>query len=78
MLILTCIFFSYKHALDGLYQVYKHEGAPRLMSGASMASSRAVLVTIGQVRRYNLTLIAPITTAADDKFCDISPNFQQK
>ena len=25
-----------------------------------------------------LTLKAPITTAADDKFCDIFPNFRQK
>ena len=25
-----------------------------------------------------LTLKAPITTAADDKFCDIFPNFQKK
>ena len=25
-----------------------------------------------------LTLKSPITTAADDKFCDIYPNFQQK
>ena len=27
---------------------------------------------------YGLTLKAPITTAADDKFSDIFPNFQQK
>ena len=27
---------------------------------------------------YTLTLKAPITTAADDKFCDIFPSFQQK
>ena len=27
---------------------------------------------------YFLTLKAPITTAADDKFCDIFPNFRQK
>ena len=26
----------------------------------------------------NLTLKAPITTAADDKFCEIFPNFQKK
>ena len=25
-----------------------------------------------------LTLKAPITTAADDKFCEIFPNFQKK
>ena len=30
------------------------------------------------VREQNLTLKAPITTAADDKFFDIFPNFQKK
>ena len=28
--------------------------------------------------KINLTLKAPITTAADDKFCDIFPIFRQK
>ena len=27
---------------------------------------------------FDLTLKSPIMTAADDKFCDIIPNFQQK
>lgn len=40
---------SYKHALDGLYRVYRDEGTPRMFSGVTMASSRAVFVTIGQV-----------------------------
>lgn len=44
---------NYKHGFDGLWQVYKNEGAPRLMSGATMASSRAVLVTIGQLAFYD-------------------------
>ena len=30
------------------------------------------------LRNYLLTLKAPITTAADDKFCDIFPSFWQK
>ena len=36
--------------------------------------------TLQQHRYYDyiLTLKAPITTAADDKFCDIFPDFQQK
>ncbi len=41
--------FSYKHAIDGLFRIYKEEGATKLFSGATMASSRAILVTIGQV-----------------------------
>lgn len=44
---------NYKHALDGLWKVYKHEGAPRLLSGATMASTRAILVTIGQLAFYD-------------------------
>ena len=46
------LYFSYKHAGDGIYQVVKHEGVLKLWSGASMASGRAIFVTIGQVRRY--------------------------
>jgi len=40
---------SYKHAIDGLYRVIRDEGPVKLMNGATMASSRATLVTIGQV-----------------------------
>lgn len=40
---------SYKHAFDGLWKVYKNEGIRCLFGGATMASSRAVLVTVGQV-----------------------------
>ena len=29
-------------------------------------------------KSHDLTLKAPITTAADDKFCDIFPNFRKK
>jgi len=44
---------NYKHAIDGLYQVAKHEGPLKLMNGATMASSRACLVTIGQLSFYD-------------------------
>lgn len=60
---------NYKHALDGLYQVWKHEGDLRftnglltdcrcagtkcLFNGASTATTRAVLVTIGQIAMYD-------------------------
>jgi len=40
---------SYKHAVDGLYRVVRDEGPVKLMNGATMAASRATLVTIGQV-----------------------------
>ena len=29
-------------------------------------------------QQWSLTLKAPIMTAADDKFCDIFPNFRKK
>ncbi|CAD5113587.1 DgyrCDS2750 [Dimorphilus gyrociliatus] len=44
---------NYKHAIDGLLKVYSKEGASKLFSGATMASSRAVLVTIGQLSFYD-------------------------
>lgn len=43
---------NYKHAIDGLFQVYKNEGVSRLFSGATTATSRAILMTIGQISMY--------------------------
>ena len=48
--------YSYKHAIDGLYRIVREEGALKLFSGATMASSRAILVTIGQVNSVVLFL----------------------
>ncbi|XP_031417667.1 mitochondrial dicarboxylate carrier-like [Clupea harengus] len=44
---------NYKHALDGLYRVFREEGVKRLFSGATMASSRGALVTVGQLACYD-------------------------
>ncbi|KFO26837.1 Mitochondrial dicarboxylate carrier [Fukomys damarensis] len=44
---------SYAHALDGLYRVAREEGLRRLFSGATMASSRGALVTVGQLSCYD-------------------------
>ncbi|XP_029417054.1 mitochondrial dicarboxylate carrier isoform X2 [Nannospalax galili] len=44
---------SYAHALDGLYRVAREEGLKRLFSGATMASSRGALVTVGQLSCYD-------------------------
>ena len=35
--------------MDGLYRVATQEGPIKLFNGATVASSRAILVTIGQV-----------------------------
>ncbi|XP_022250478.1 mitochondrial dicarboxylate carrier-like [Limulus polyphemus] len=44
---------SYKHAVDGLWRVYKTEGINRLFSGASTATCRAALMTVGQLSMYD-------------------------
>uniref|UniRef100_A0A6P7GB63 Mitochondrial dicarboxylate carrier-like n=1 Tax=Diabrotica virgifera virgifera TaxID=50390 RepID=A0A6P7GB63_DIAVI len=44
---------NYKHAIDGLIRVYREEGARKLFSGCSMATSRAVFMTIGQLSFYD-------------------------
>ncbi|XP_030840640.1 mitochondrial dicarboxylate carrier [Strongylocentrotus purpuratus] len=44
---------NYKHALDGLWQVYKKEGVVSLWNGWSMAVARGFLMTFGQVALYD-------------------------
>uniref|UniRef100_A0A8C9Q4T4 Mitochondrial dicarboxylate carrier n=1 Tax=Spermophilus dauricus TaxID=99837 RepID=A0A8C9Q4T4_SPEDA len=48
-----CVPGSYAHALDGLYRVAREEGLRKLFSGATMASSRGALVTVGQLSCYD-------------------------
>ena len=56
------LLYSYKHAIDGVIRVYKEEGVRRLFSGASTASSRAVLMTIGQLSFYDQIKISLINS----------------
>lgn len=44
---------NYKHCLEALVRIYKQEGPTRLMAGTTMASSRGMLVTIGQLAFYD-------------------------
>lgn len=44
---------NYKHAFDGLWKVYRKEGGRNLFSGATTATGRAVLMTIGQISCYD-------------------------
>ncbi|RWS13527.1 mitochondrial dicarboxylate carrier-like protein [Dinothrombium tinctorium] len=44
---------NYKHAIDGLIRVYKTEGFKSWFNGASMATMRAVMITIGQLGMYD-------------------------
>lgn len=52
-LYLSPFFYSYKHAIDGLWRVYSEEGLKRMFGGASAATSRAVFMTIGQLSCYD-------------------------
>ncbi|KAI4464012.1 mitochondrial dicarboxylate carrier-related [Holotrichia oblita] len=44
---------NYKHAIDGLFRVLREEGIVKLFSGASMATSRAIVMTVGQLSTYD-------------------------
>jgi len=57
---------NYKHVFDGLYRIGRFEGPTSLFGGAVMASSRAVLVTIGQVAMYDQLKQMLLTTAYFD------------
>jgi len=54
---------NYKNAIDGLFRVYREEGTRRLFSGASTATSRAVLMTIGQLSFYDQIKITLLGTS---------------
>ncbi|NXW64570.1 DIC protein, partial [Eurystomus gularis] len=53
---------NYSHALDGMYRVLREEGLKKLFSGATMASSRGALVTIGQLSCYDQAKQLVLTT----------------
>lgn len=44
---------NYKHVIDGMIKVVKGEGFMTLFNGCTMASIRAVFMTIGQVAMYD-------------------------
>ncbi|NXT34947.1 DIC protein, partial [Pelecanoides urinatrix] len=53
---------NYSHALDGMYRVLQEEGLKKLFSGATMASSRGALVTVGQLSCYDQAKQLVLTT----------------
>ena len=61
-MLLTCFHFSYKHALDGVMRVAREEGILKLFNGAQWASSRAVMVTVGQLCFYDVIKAYLLTT----------------
>ncbi|KAH8273163.1 hypothetical protein KR018_007221 [Drosophila ironensis] len=48
---------NYKNAFDGLLKVYRQEGFSRLFSGATTATARGIMMTIGQIAFYDQTKI---------------------
>ena len=44
---------NYKHCIEALFRITRTEGFPRLFNGTTMASSRGMLVTIGQLAFYD-------------------------
>ncbi|XP_046894553.1 mitochondrial dicarboxylate carrier isoform X1 [Hypomesus transpacificus] len=55
---------NYAHALDGLFRVWKEEGMRKLFSGATMASTRGALVTVGQLACYDQSKQLVLATGA--------------
>ncbi|XP_074648076.1 mitochondrial dicarboxylate carrier-like isoform X2 [Tubulanus polymorphus] len=53
---------NYKHAIDGLYRVWSEEGARSLMTGCTMATCRAVFMTVGQLSIYDQVKQILLTT----------------
>jgi len=45
---------NYKNCFDGLYRVFSEEGFRKLFSGVEWASSRAVMVSVGQMFFYDI------------------------
>ena len=58
--------FSYKHAIDGVLRVTREEGFRKLFNGADWASSRAVLVTVGQLCFYDVVKEKLLATGSFD------------
>ncbi|XP_033164593.1 mitochondrial dicarboxylate carrier [Drosophila mauritiana] len=53
---------NYHNAFDGLLRVYRQEGFKRLFSGATTATARGILMTIGQIAFYDQTKIYLLAT----------------
>ncbi|XP_053850382.1 mitochondrial dicarboxylate carrier [Vidua macroura] len=68
---------NYSHALDGMYRVLREEGLKKLFSGASVASSRGALVTVGQLSCYDQTkqLVLATGLLSDNVFTHFLSSF---
>lgn len=68
---------SYKNAVDGLYQVWRKEGIPNLFNGASTATMRASVVSVGQISFYEQVKEMLLATPYfdDDMFTHFTASF---
>jgi len=66
-----------RHALDGFVRIMREEGAGRLFNGVSMATMRAVLMTIGQLAFYDQVKQMTIATGAfgDNTYTHLGSSF---
>ncbi|CAH8869041.1 unnamed protein product [Trichobilharzia szidati] len=55
---------NYKNCIDGLVQVVRNEGVPKLFSGVSMTASRAAFMTVGQLAFYDKFKMMLINTGS--------------
>ena len=68
---------SKSHAAAQFYDSFAVSDPDRILEKRKRKSAALDFLSADSGGKF-LTLKAPITTAADDKFCDIFPNFQQK
>lgn len=61
---------NYSHVLDGMSTVVRYEGYKALFNGTSMATTRAVLMTVGQLSMYDQFKQILLTMTPKDMFKD--------
>lgn len=61
---------NYMHVIDGMRTVIRYEGVKTLFNGTSMATTRAVLMTIGQLSMYDQIKQVLVTNCPEGWFVD--------
>lgn len=61
---------NYHHVIDGMLTVIRYEGTRALFSGTTMATSRAILMSIGQLAMYDEVKHALLTKVPGNVFKD--------
>lgn len=61
---------NYTHVIDGMSTIIRHEGYRALFNGTTMASTRAVLMTVGQLSMYDQFKHLILTRTPEGMFHD--------